>query len=172
MTPTDAFWQARKFLIANREDYDRAYAGFRWPELETFNWALDWFDVYARSNNRTALWVATRDAGQTKLSFRELSDRSNQVANFLRGYGVGRGDRLLLMLSNVVPFWEVMLASIKLGAVVVPATTMIAPRRAARPLRARRHRPRRGRIRATPASSPRSRATTRGSPSASRPPAG
>ena len=125
MTPTDAFWQARKFLIANREDYDRAYAGFRWPELETFNWALDWFDVYARGNNRTALWVATRDAGETKLSFRELSERSNQVANFLRGYGVRRGDRVLLMLSNVVPFWEVMLASIKLGAVVVPATTMI-----------------------------------------------
>ncbi len=125
MTPTDAFWQARKFLIANREDYDRAYAGFRWPEFTHFNWALDWFDVYAKGNGRTALWVATRDAGEIKLSFRELSERSNQVANFLRGYGVRRGDRVLLMLSNVVPFWEVMLASIKLGAVVVPATTMI-----------------------------------------------
>jgi acetyl-CoA synthetase len=125
MTPTDAFWQARKFLIANREDYDRAYAGFRWPEFAHFNWALDWFDVYAKGNGRTALWVATRDAGETKLSFRELSERSNQVANFLRAYGVRRGDRVLLMLSNVVPFWEMMLASIKLGAVVVPATTMI-----------------------------------------------
>ena len=125
MTPTDAFWQARKFLIANREDYDRAYAGFRWPEFADFNWALDWFDVYARGNGRTALWVATRDAGETKLSFRELSERSNQIANFLRGYGVRRGDRVLLMLSNVVPFWETMLGAIKLGAVVVPATTMI-----------------------------------------------
>jgi acetyl-CoA synthetase len=125
MTATEAFLQARKFLMANREDYARAYAGFRWPELDTFNWALDWFDVYAKSNNRTALWVATRDAGETKLSFRELSERSNQVANFLRGYGVRRGDRVLLMLSNVVPFWETMLAAIKLGAVVVPATTMI-----------------------------------------------
>ena len=125
MTPTDAFWQARKFLIANREDYDRAYAGFRWPEFTHFNWALDWFDVYAKGNSRTALWVATRDAGEIKLSFRELSERSNQVANFLRGYGVRRGDRVLLMLSNVVPFWEVMLGAIKLGAVVVPATTMI-----------------------------------------------
>jgi acetyl-CoA synthetase len=127
MTPTEAFLQARKLLIANREDYDRAYAGFRWPEFTHFNWALDWFDVYAKGNSRTALWVATRDAGEIKLSFRELSERSNQVANFLRGYGVRRGDRVLLMLSNVVPFWEVMLASIKLGAVVVPATTMIGP---------------------------------------------
>ena len=65
MTPTDAFWQARKFLIANREDYERAYAGFRWPEFEYLNWALDWFDIYARGNSRTALWVATRDSGAT-----------------------------------------------------------------------------------------------------------
>jgi acetyl-CoA synthetase len=125
MTPTDAFWQARKFLIANREDYDRAYTGFQWPEFAEFNWALDWFDVYAKGNGRTALWVTSRDSGESKFSFRELSERSNQVANFLRGYGVRRGDRVLLMVGNVVPFWEVMLGAIKLGAVIVPATTMI-----------------------------------------------
>jgi acetyl-CoA synthetase len=125
MTSTEAFLDARKFLLANRNDHARACAGFRWPQLETFNWALDWFDVYARNNNRPALWVASRDSGETKLSFRELSDRSSQVANFLRGNGVRRGDRILVMLSNVVPFWETMLAAIKLGAVVIPATTML-----------------------------------------------
>ncbi|MBK8174530.1 MAG: AMP-binding protein [Rhodospirillales bacterium] len=125
MTPTEAFLEARNFLLTQRGDYDRAYAKFRWPELDSFNWAIDWFDVFARSNNRPALWVSSRDAGETKLSFRELSNRSNQVANFLRGHGVRRGDRILLMLSNVVPFWETMLAAIKLGAVVIPATTML-----------------------------------------------
>jgi acetyl-CoA synthetase len=126
MTATEAFLQARNFLMARREDYAGAYAGFRWPELEDFNWALDWFDVYARRNNRTALWVASRDAGEIKLTYRELSERSTQVANFLRGMGVRRGDRILLMLGNVVPFWETMLAAIKLGAVVIPATTMLS----------------------------------------------
>lgn len=125
-TATDAFLQARKFLLTNRDNYERAYQGFRWPELETFNWALDWFDVYARGNSRPALWVTSRDAGEIKLSFRELSERSSQVANFLRGQGVRRGDPILLMLSNVVPFWEVMLAAIKLGAVVIPASTMLS----------------------------------------------
>ena len=126
MTATEAFLEARNFLLAHREDYVKAYAGFRWPQLDSFNWALDWFDVYARNNSRTALWVVSRDAGETKLSFRELSERSNRVANFLRGKGVRRGDRILVMLSNVVPFWEVMLAAIKLGAVVIPATTMLS----------------------------------------------
>ena len=125
MTSTEAFVEARKVLMAQRNDHDRACASFRWPELETFNWALDWFDVYAKGNNQTALWVASRDAGEAKISFRDLSERSNRVANFLRGQGVRRGDHLLLMVSNVVPFWEVMLATIKLAAVVVPATTML-----------------------------------------------
>jgi hypothetical protein len=43
-----AFLEARDFLIAHRDDYAAAYAGFHWPSLERFNWALDYFDVYAR----------------------------------------------------------------------------------------------------------------------------
>ena len=126
MTPTEAFMQARQFLVDHREDYDAAYSGFRWPRFETFNWALDWFDVYAALNDRLALWVIGDDGGDTRLSFREMSERSNRVANFLRGLGVRRGDRILLMLNNVVPLWETMLASIKLGAVLIPATTLLA----------------------------------------------
>ena len=125
MTSTEVFIQARNLLMAQRKDHERAAARFQWPQLENFNWALDWFDAYAKNNNRPALRVVSRDAGEIKLSFRELSERSNQVANFLRGQGVRRGDPILLMVSNVVAFWEVMLAAIKLGAVVIPATTML-----------------------------------------------
>ena len=38
-----------------------------------------------------------------------------------------RGERILLMLGNVVPLWETMLAAMKLGAVVIPATTLLSP---------------------------------------------
>ena len=126
MTPTQAFAQAREFLMARRDDYEAAYRGFEWPKLDQFNWALDWFDVHAKGNERTALWVVGEDGSEQRLSFAELSERSNRVANFLRAHGVRRGDRILLMLGNVVPLWEVMLASIKLGSVVIPATTLLA----------------------------------------------
>ena len=125
MTNTQAFLKARDFLASHREDYDAAYAGFRWPQFTTFNWALDYFDVYAKGNERPALWVVDEDGSERKLSYREMSERSNRVANFLRGIGVGRGDRVLMMLHNVVPLWEVMLAAIKLGAVIIPATTLL-----------------------------------------------
>src|SRR5215475_14665972 len=126
------FKEARAFLLKHRTDYDAAVKGFRWPDPVSFNWALDWFDAeLARdpeSRDRTALWIV--DAGhdrQTRLSFATLSRRSNQVANFLRAQGLKRGDHLLLLLGNVVPLWETMLAAIKLGVVVIPATTLLTP---------------------------------------------
>jgi len=124
------FQDARSFLLQHRADYDAAVKGFRWPDPVPFNWALDWFDAELAcdpaSRDRTALWIvdAAQDR-QTKLSFATLSRRSNQVANFLRAQGLKRGDHLLLLLGNVVPLWETMLAAMKLGVVVIPATTLL-----------------------------------------------
>ena len=124
------FEEARAFLLRHRTDYDAAVKGFRWPDPVPFNWALDWFDAgLARdpeSRDRTALWIV--EAGhdrETQLSFAALSRRSNQVANFLRAQGLKRGDHLLLLLGNVVPLWESTLAAMKLGLVVIPATTLL-----------------------------------------------
>jgi acetyl-CoA synthetase len=71
------------------------------------------------------LWVAYEDGHEDKLTFAELSERSNRVANYYRGMGVRRGDRVLLMLGNIPPLWETMLAMMKLGAVIIPATTLL-----------------------------------------------
>src|SRR6266700_3796122 len=126
-TKENVFRAARDFLLTHRDDYAAAYAGFQWPKLECFNWALDWFDQIAAGDRgkQTALWVAYEDGRQDKLTFSELSERSARMANYYRGLGVRRGDRVLLMLGNVPPLWETMLAMIKLGAVIIPATTLL-----------------------------------------------
>ncbi|WP_027941709.1 AMP-binding protein [Amycolatopsis taiwanensis] len=126
----DAFRQARDYLLAHREDYQRAYRDFGWPELTEFNWALDWFDVIARdpaNARRDALWIVEEDGSEGRWTYPELSARSNRVANWLRGLGVRRGDRLILMLGNQVELWETILAAIKLGAVLIPASTLLGP---------------------------------------------
>jgi acetyl-CoA synthetase len=120
-----SFLDARNFLLRHRDDYDAAWRNFRPPELHEFNWALDYFDVMASGNDRIALH-AVDDAGvSTQVTFAQMRERSNQVANFLRSAGVRRGDRMLIMLGNVVPLWEITLAAIKLGAVFTPATALL-----------------------------------------------
>jgi acetyl-CoA synthetase len=121
---TDLFRQARDTLIEHRTDYERALAAFSWPRLQQFNWALDWFDVIARGNRRTALRIVG-DSGEVSLSFEELRQRSNRLANHLRALGLRRGDRILLMLGNVPNLWELMLASIKLSCPIIPTTTLM-----------------------------------------------
>src|SRR5882762_9519765 len=139
-TAMTTFQEARAFLLKHRTDYDVAVKRFRWPDPVPFNWALEWFDAELAGNpagrDRPALWIVDSGSGketnketnkETKLSFAALSRRSNQAANFLRAQGLKRGDHLLLLLGNVVPLWETMLAAMKLGVVVIPATTLLTP---------------------------------------------
>jgi acetyl-CoA synthetase len=123
-----SFRAARDLLLRHREDYGAARANFSWPTLDEFNWALDWFDVIAAEHpDRTALRVVGDDGSDEAVSYARMAARSSQVANWLHLLGVRRGNRVLLMLGNIVPLWEVMLAAMKLGAVVIPASTLLQP---------------------------------------------
>ncbi len=127
MNASQRFLAARDFLLRHRSDYDHAYREFAWPELDDFNWAINYFDEMARGNDAPALWLV--DAGtrqEAKLSFAQMSERSSRIANHLREIGVSRGDRILLMLPNRVELWDAMLAAIKLGAILMPATTQLS----------------------------------------------
>ncbi len=135
MGPTATFRAARDLLLSGdtdpsgRVDDETLHKEFRWPELETFNFGFDWFDVLAAEQpDVLALRIVGDDGSDERLTYAELSARSSQVAFWLRAEGVDRGDRILLVLGNVVPLWEVMLAAIKLGAVIIPATTLLGPR--------------------------------------------
>jgi acetyl-CoA synthetase len=123
----DEFKFARDFLLALRDNYHAAKAGFVWPRLERFNWALDWFDdELARGEHgaRPALKILG-EAVET-YSFAELSQASSRLANGLRALGAKRGDRLMLMLDAVAPLWISMLAAMKLGLVTIPAPPQLA----------------------------------------------
>ena len=118
----NAFLAARDLLLRHANDYERAVAEFRWPALDRFNWALDHFDRLPAE--RTALWLT--GAAEEKLSFGDLQRSSNRVANYLAGLGVARGDHVLVLLPNHRALWEAMLGCMKLGAVMIPATTLLS----------------------------------------------
>ncbi|NYH53867.1 acetyl-CoA synthetase [Nocardiopsis arvandica] len=121
------FLAARDLLLRHREDQERAHQEFAWPRPDRFNWALDYFDEVAeRRPDRTALWIVEEDGSQARHTYRQMSERSNQVANWLSNQGVHAGDRIMLMLGNQVELWETLLAAVKLGAVVAPTATALS----------------------------------------------
>ncbi|MDN5797928.1 MAG: AMP-binding protein [Intrasporangium sp.] len=125
---TTAYRSARDSLLAMREDYDAAVRDFRFPDLgDRFNWAIDWFDAYARGNDRPGLVIVEQDESVGSWSFDQLARRSDQAAAWLAGKGIGRGDSVIVMLGNQVELWETMLGVVKLGAVIMPTTTAAGP---------------------------------------------
>src|SRR6478736_2363499 len=67
------------------------------------------------------------DGTSRSWTYAEMSRRSDQVAGWLRANGVERGHRIVLMLGNQVELWEIVLAAIKIGAVLIPASTLLTP---------------------------------------------
>ncbi|WP_144801411.1 AMP-binding protein [Curtobacterium sp. BH-2-1-1] len=128
--PTTAYRAARDELLAVLDEQDPVRAdaarrAFRWPDLgPTFNWATDWFDVVARDNDRVALWIVDGDGG-SRTTYAEMAARSDRLAVHLDRWGVRKGDHVLVMLGNQLELWETMLAVIKLGAVILPTSTML-----------------------------------------------
>lgn len=124
---TEMLRSAREFLVEHRTDYGAAVQGFSWPRPEHFNFGLDWFDVIAAEHpTRPALAIVEETGESGSWTYAQMSERSDQVAVWLRGLGVRRGDRVILMLGNQVELWEVILGAIKLGAVLIPASTLLA----------------------------------------------
>ncbi|MFC3980817.1 AMP-binding protein [Streptosporangium jomthongense] len=125
---TEIYRQARDLLLGCGGEHAEAVRRFTWPRFEgPFNWAVDWFDAIARGNGRTALWIVEEDGSEARYTFDEMARRSDRVAAFLAAQGVRRGERVMLMLDNQIELWESMLAVMKLGAVILPATTALGP---------------------------------------------
>jgi acetyl-CoA synthetase len=124
-TNTQRYRVARDRVLAIAEEH-RGAATFSWPRLSgAFNWATDWFDVIARGNDRIALRIVEQDGSEHSVSFGAMAERSDRLATWLEQLGVGKGDRVVLMLGNQIELWESTLALAKLGAVVLPATSAL-----------------------------------------------
>ena len=124
--PTEAFRAARDFYLEHHGDPQTQRAECAFPNVGgVFNWAHDWFDVIAADNHRVALKIAEENGADHQYTFAELKDRSDQLGGWLLEQGVAKGDVMMLMLDNQVELWELMLAALKIGAVILPTSVVL-----------------------------------------------
>ncbi|WP_424952534.1 AMP-binding protein [Deinococcus sp.] len=116
------FRTALKAITDHREDYDAQRAAFSWPLLGVFNWADDVFRPLAAQMGAAPALVW--DGGSQ--SYADLEAQANRLANLFTERGVRPGDRVLVMLGGVPELWPIFIAFIRIGAVIIPATTLLS----------------------------------------------
>src|SRR5438552_13024660 len=92
-----------------------------------FNFASDVMERWARLRpHDLALWCVDESGSrEQRFTFAQVADRFRRAAHFFQNGGIGRGDRVLVMLPRVPEWWIGMLGLTKLGAVPIPATTLL-----------------------------------------------
>lgn len=105
----------------NMQDYEKEYREFSLHVPEKFSFPLDIFDKWGE---RIALFW-TDGSREEKFSFNELRGLSSKGAGALKKMGVSAGDKVLVMLPNIPKWWELMLALMRVGAIPIPATTLL-----------------------------------------------
>ena len=106
------------------EKYQRAHANFRWNTPEYFNFGTT-IDHFATNPNRVALLWEDQDGRRARLTFADLRQQSNRIANVLHTMGIRRGDPVLLVLPRITMWQAAYIGALKLGALVVPCTSML-----------------------------------------------
>lgn len=113
-------------MLTPGKDYESVTAAFRWRVPERYNIAVDVCDRHAASGG-VAMIVEDESGAVSRHSFQDLARRSNRLANALRHLGIGRGDRVAVLLSQGPELALAHLAAYKLGAIVLPLFALFGP---------------------------------------------
>src|SRR3954470_5350215 len=114
-------------MLQRGHSYDEVYGGFRWQLPKRFNIGVAACDRHADGTGRLALVYEARDGRVERFSFDDLKQLSNRCANALAALGIGRGDRVGVLLPQRPETAIAHLAIYKLGAVAVPLFVQFGP---------------------------------------------
>jgi len=113
-------------FIAEEDAPEGKLKHIEFGDLSTFNFAYDIIDeIAAKYPDKLAMMYVANDKSERRLTFADISRESNRVANYLTSLGIGRGDKVMLVLKRHWQFWPIILGIHKIGAVVIPATSQL-----------------------------------------------
>ena len=108
------------------EDERGCLRHIKFKNTEHFNFAFDVVDEIARKYpEKLALLHVSDHMTERRFTFKDISEMSNQMANYFVSCGIGRGDKVMLVLKRHYQYWPAVLALHKIGAVSIPAVCQL-----------------------------------------------
>ena len=106
------------------ENYRRIYRDFRWDTPNDFNFAAV-IDKFAEDPRRVAILWEDSEGRRARLTFADIAQQSKRIATVLAGYGIRRGDAVMLVLPRITLWQAAYIGALRLGAIVIPCTSML-----------------------------------------------
>ena len=104
--------------------YDELRRDFKWNTPAHFNFGAV-VDAFAADPNRVALLWEDQNGNRARLTFADIREQSNRVANALTGLGIRRGDPVMIVLPRITLWQSIYVGALKAGAIVVPCVSML-----------------------------------------------
>jgi len=112
-------------MLPRVKDYDSLRRQFQWRVPSRYNIGVDVCDRWAEKEpDRLAILHARPDGRDVPITYGWLRDTSNRLANALRAHGIGRGDRVSILLPQSPEVAAIHIAIYKLGAVALPLAVL------------------------------------------------
>ncbi len=123
MAVEDRVWE--DFVIPT-ENENGTITKIDFKNEDNFNFAFDVIDRLGREKpDKLAMVHLDRERNERKFTFADIKRASSQTANYFKSLGIGKGDKVMLILKRHYQFWFSILALHKLGAVAIPATNQL-----------------------------------------------
>ena len=113
-------------FVEPTENENGELVNIKFKNTDTFNFGFDIVDGIAEKYpDKLAMLHLDVNRNERRFTFKDIKRASNQVANYFASLGIGRGDKVMLVLKRHYQFWFCMVALHKLGAVAIPATNQL-----------------------------------------------
>ena len=113
-------------FVEPTENENGELVNIKFKNTDTFNFGFDIVDGIAdKYPDKLAMLHLDVNRTERYFTFKDIKRASNQVANYFASLGIGRGDKVMLVLKRHYQFWFCMVALHKLGAVAIPATNQL-----------------------------------------------
>ncbi len=122
---------AKRELLINKfikckENEEGVLTEISFTDDDKYNFAFDTVDAIAdKYPDKLAMLHVANDKSERRFTYRDIKRESNRCANYLKSLGIGKGDRVVVVLKRHYEFWFAILALHKLGAVAIPATNQL-----------------------------------------------